>query len=65
MEQLVQELVSKAGLTEDQASRSVEIIKEYIMGHVPPMFSEFVENFFKSNEGGSNNVQDMMSKIGF
>jgi hypothetical protein len=66
MEQLIQELVSKAGLNNDQAQKAVEIIKEYIMGNVPPMFSEYVENFFKNKEGetGTNPVQDIMGKFG-
>ena len=42
MDDLVQQLKDKAGLTEEQAYKALETM----MGKVPPMFSGFVENFF-------------------
>jgi len=46
MEDLVQQLKDKAGLTDEQTVKVIETMKEYLMGKVPPMFSGFVENFF-------------------
>ena len=46
MDDLVQQLKDKAGLTEEQAYKALETMKGYLMGKVPPMFSGFVENFF-------------------
>jgi len=46
MEELIQQLKDKAGLTDEQALKSVEVMKNYIVGQVPPMFSGFVDNFF-------------------
>lgn len=45
MNDLIKELTEKAGLTEDQANRSVEVIKEFIMSKLPPMMQPMVENF--------------------
>jgi len=46
MEDLIQHLKDKAGLTEEQAVLAIEAMKEYIHSKVPPMFSGFVDNFF-------------------
>ena len=46
MDDLVQQLKEKAGLTEDQALKALDTMKEYLMGKVPPMFSGFVDSFF-------------------
>jgi hypothetical protein len=53
MEDIVQLLQDKAGLTKEQAIKSVEVLKEYIHGKVPPMFSGFVDNFF-AKQGSSD-----------
>ncbi len=45
MEDLVQELKDKAGLTEEQAIKTIQTIKDYITSKLPPMFSGMVDNF--------------------
>jgi hypothetical protein len=50
MEELVQQLKDKAGLTDEQTAKTLEIVKEYIHSKVPPMFSGFVDQFFASNK---------------
>ncbi len=49
MDDLVQQLKDKAGLTEEQAHKALATMKDFLMGKVPPMFSGFVENFFAKN----------------
>ncbi len=49
MEDLIQQLKDQAGLSEDQANKSIEIMKDFILGKVPPMFSGFVDSFFAKN----------------
>ncbi len=49
MEDLVQELKDKAGLTEEQAHKTIQTIKDYIQSKLPPMFSGMVDNFLGSN----------------
>lgn len=55
MNELVNILKEKAGLTDEQASKSIAAMKEYIQGKVPPMFSGFVDSFFA---GGSSSDPD-------
>ena len=46
MEDLIQELKDKAGLTNDQALLAIQTMNDYIVSKVPPMFSGFVDQFF-------------------
>jgi hypothetical protein len=46
MEDLIQQIVTKTGITEQQAIDAVHTMKDYIISKVPPMFSGFVDNFF-------------------
>lgn len=46
MQELLNQLTGKAGLTEEQAQQSVAIMKEFVLSKVPPMFSAVVEGFF-------------------
>lgn len=52
MDELVQLLVAKAGVTEAQATKSIETIKEYIQSKLPVQMAGIVDNFFASNAGG-------------
>lgn len=45
MQELINELISKAGLTQEQAERSIEVIKNYIQAQLPPMMQGMVDNF--------------------
>jgi len=45
MKELIAQLVDKAGLTEAQAQQSLEVIREYILGKIPPMMQPMVDNF--------------------
>lgn len=45
MQQIIKELIEKAGLTEEQASKSITVLKEYIQGKLPPGFGALVDNF--------------------
>ncbi len=49
MQDLIEKLKNNAGLTQEQALKSVEIMKEYIHAKVPPMFSGVVDKFFAKN----------------
>jgi len=46
MEDLIQQIVAKTGITEQQAIDAVHTMKDFILSKVPPMFSGFVDNFF-------------------
>jgi len=57
MDQLINELIEKAGLDQAQAEKAVAVVKDFIVAQVPPAFSEMVENFFKGG-AGTNNLMD-------
>ena len=61
MEDLIEQLKDKAGLTEDQAHQSIAIMKDYIMGKVPPMFSGFVDSFFAKNSSDKDKEIDPLA----
>jgi hypothetical protein len=52
MQDLVQHLKDKAGLTDEQAIKAISAMKEYLQGKVPPMFSGFVDQFFAKASAG-------------
>lgn len=52
MQDLVEQLKKNVGLTDQQAIKAIEIMKEYIHGKVPPMFSGVVDKFFAKNPTG-------------
>lgn len=49
MQDLIDELKNKAGLSDNQAYMAINVMKEYIHAKVPPMFSGFVDKFFEEN----------------
>ncbi|HTM66020.1 MAG TPA: hypothetical protein VL093_06860 [Flavipsychrobacter sp.] len=51
MQELINELVAKAGLTQDQAEKSIEVIKNYIQSQLPPMMQGMVDNFLGQQQG--------------
>ncbi len=54
MQELIELLKTKAGLTDEQAMKAVMAMKEYIGGKVPPMFSGFVDQFFAGTPSGGH-----------
>jgi hypothetical protein len=49
MKALIQKLQQDAGLTEEQATKSVQVVKEFIQSKLPPMMHGLVDNFMDSN----------------
>jgi nucleoid DNA-binding protein len=56
MQELIQQLVDKAGLTPQQAEKSIEVIKEYIQGQLPPMMQGMVDNFMGQQQNGNDRI---------
>jgi len=57
MQELIQQLVDKAGLTPEQAEKSLGVIKEYIQSQLPPMMQGMVDNFL-----GARNADDRLGE---
>lgn len=64
MEELIQKLTTEVGLTEEQAIKTMEAVKEYIMGKVPPMMHPMIDNFLASKKDGNDPLSDMMKNFG-
>jgi len=53
MNELIQQLTTKAGLTEEQAQKALDVIADYVKEKFP-MAGGMMDNFMKSNgDGGS------------
>jgi hypothetical protein len=57
MEELVNQLIDKAGLNKEQAEKSIIVIKEYIQSQLPPMMQGMVDNFM-----GQQNADDRLGE---
>jgi len=60
MEELIQQLMTRTGITEQQAVEAVHTMKDFILGKVPPMFSGFVDGFF-SGKTTQNKEEDPLA----
>jgi hypothetical protein len=45
MQDLIQQLTEKAGLTTEQAEQSLMVIQDYIKSKIPPMMHGMIDNF--------------------
>ena len=54
MQELINELKSSAGLSDEQAIKAIGIMKGFVMAKVPPMFSGVVESFFAGAPDGKD-----------
>lgn len=56
MEDMVQQLIDKAGLTREQAEKSIMVIKEYIQSQLPPMMQGMVDNFMGQQSNANDKI---------
>ena len=64
MEDLIKKLTDEVGLTEAQALQTMEAVKEFIMGKVPPMMHPMIETSWHSKKDGDDPLADMMKNFG-
>lgn len=69
MQDLIQQIQAKAGITEGQALVAANTAKDYIKAKVPPMFTGMVDQFFDGKfdpsqalKAAQSQQQDFMSK---
>ncbi|HTN46207.1 MAG TPA: hypothetical protein VL098_07645 [Flavipsychrobacter sp.] len=56
MQDIINQLVEKAGLSQDQAEKSLQVIKEYIQSQLPPMMQGMVDNFLNKKDGPEDKI---------
>ena len=67
MQELIDQLVSKAGLTQEQAQKAAQTATEFIRSKVPPMFHGMVDSFLSGESMTGDFVdkaKDMFGKAG-
>ena len=64
MEELIKKLTDEVGLTEEQALQTMNAVKEFIMGKVPPMMHPMIDSFLASKKDGNDPMADMMKNFG-
>ena len=56
MQEMVQQLIDKAGITQEQAEKSIIVIKEYIQSQLPPMMQGMVDNFMGQQQDPGDKI---------
>jgi nucleoid DNA-binding protein len=59
MQELINRLTDQAGLSEEQATRSIQVITEYIQEQLPPMMKGMVADFLnkRKNEEDEDGIE--------
>ena len=52
MEELVQQVSEKAGITEDQARVAVETVADVLRERIPSPYNKYVDSFLNGEGGG-------------
>jgi uncharacterized protein (DUF2267 family) len=52
MEELVQQVSQKAGITEDQARVAVETVADILRERIPSPYNKYVDSFLNGEGGG-------------
>jgi hypothetical protein len=58
MEQLENLLMERAGLTREQAVKSIQTMKEFIQSQLPPMMQGMVDNFIGGNSAAGDDFTE-------
>lgn len=54
MNELIKQLKDKAGLTDEQAIKTVQVMRQFLDGKVPAMFRGVVDKFFADAPKGQD-----------
>ena len=58
MNELIEQLTSKAGLTEEQARKAVQVMTEYVQDKIPPMMRPMVSKFLSKSKKDDDDGMD-------
>lgn len=56
MHELVEQLTQKAGLTEEQAMKAIQVLTDHIQSKLPPMMQGMVANFIGGEQAGADDI---------
>lgn len=57
MQELIQQLQEKAGLSTEQAAKAIDVVKEFVKSKVPPFIGDTVDKWFSGMENQPKDVQ--------
>jgi hypothetical protein len=57
MQELIQQLQEKAGLSTEQAAKAIDVVKEFVKSKVPPFIGDTVDKWFAGIENQPKDVQ--------
>ncbi len=65
MEELIQQVAAKAGISEEQARSAVSTVADFVKARVPAPIASQIDNAMSGQGGGiSGGLGDMASKVG-
>lgn len=65
MDELIKQVSSKAGISEDQARSAINTVADFVKARVPASIAGQIENAMKGEGGGlGGSVGDIANKVG-
>jgi hypothetical protein len=58
MQELIEQIKTNAGITDEQALKTLQTIQDYIKAKLPPMMSGMVDNFLGMGEKHDDDFLD-------
>jgi len=58
MQDLIEQIKAEAGITEEQALKTLKTVQDYIKSKLPPMMSGMVDNFLGMSEKHDDDFLD-------
>lgn len=63
MQEVIQQLISKVGLSQDQAAKAVQVIAQFIKDKVP-MAGSYIDSALGKGDGDKGNENPLKSFLG-
>jgi len=57
MQELIQQLQEKAGLTTEQATKAIEVVRDFVKSKVPPFIGDTVDKWFAGMDNPPKSIQ--------
>lgn len=54
MQELIQQLKDKAGITDEQAVKAIEAVKDFVKSKLPPVIAGNVDTWFEGMAGSAS-----------
>jgi hypothetical protein len=65
MQDLIQQLQEKAGLSAEQATQAITVMRDYVKSKVPPFIGDTVDKWFAGIDGPQQPAKDVAASDDF